>query len=88
MTRFAFRLTPVAFALATGACFATRSDVRILQEDMAAARAAMLKADSARAAQIAQVATTLGEVTDSVRSANARIARFQANAQRDLRSIQ
>ena len=88
MTRFALRLTPVAVALATGACFATRSDVRILQEDMAAARAAMLKADSARAAQIAQVATTLGEVTDSVRSANARIARFQANAQGDLRSIQ
>ena len=88
MTRFAFRLTPVALALATGACFATRSDVRILQEDMAAARAAMLKADSARAAQIAQVATTLGVVSDSVRSANARIARLQANAQGDLRSIQ
>ena len=88
MTRFAFRFTPVALALATGACFATRSDVRILQEDVAASRAAMLKADSARAAQIAQVVTTLGEVTDSVRSANARIARWQANAQGNLRSIQ
>ena len=88
MSRFAYRLTPVALALATGACFATRSDVRILQEDMAAARAAMLKADSTRAAQIAAVATTLGQVNDSVRSANTRIARMQANAQGDLRTIQ
>ena len=88
MNRFASRLAPVALALATGACFATRSDVRILQEDMASTRAAMLKADSARAAQLAQVATTLGEVSDSVRSANVRISRLQANAQGDLRSIQ
>lgn len=88
MTRFAHRLAPVALALATGACFATRSDVRILQEDVASARAAMLKADSTRAAQIAEVATTLGQVNDSVRSANARITRMQANAQGDLRTIQ
>src|SRR6186997_779033 len=65
MTRFAHRLAPVALALATGACFATRSDVRILQADMAAARAATLQADSTRAAQIAKVAATLGEVNDS-----------------------
>ena len=82
--RYAFRLAPVALALATGACFATRSDVRILQEDMAAASAAMLKADSARAAQIAQMATTLGQVTDSVRSANARIARMAGERARAI----
>ena len=88
MNRFALRLAPVALSLATGACFATRNDVRILQEDVASTRAAMLRADSARAVQIAQVAATLAEVTDSVRSANSRIARWQANAQGDLRSIQ
>src|SRR5215217_2183345 len=85
MNRFVFRLAPVALALATGACFATRSDVRILQEDVASTRAAMLKADSARAAQLAQVTTALGDVSDSVRSAN---ARMQGNAQGDLRNIQ
>jgi tol-pal system protein YbgF len=88
MTRFVTRLAPVALALATGACFATRSDVRILQEDVAASKAAMLKADSVHAAQIAQVATTLGEVTDSMRSANTRLARWQANTQGELRGIQ
>jgi len=82
------RFAPVALALATGACFATRSDVRILQQDVAAVRAATARADSARAAQIAEVASTLRVVTDSVRSANERVARFQANAQGDLRSIQ
>lgn len=93
MTRFSLRrapvaLAPVALALATGACFATRSDVRILQEDVASVRASTLRADSARAAQIAQVAATLGEVTDSLKSSNARLGRWQANVQGDLRSIQ
>jgi tol-pal system protein YbgF len=88
MIRFALRLAPVALALSTGACFATRSDVRILQEDLAASRAAMLKADSARGVQITQVASMLGEVNDSLRSANAKVARWQANAVGDLRGIQ
>jgi tol-pal system protein YbgF len=82
------RLAPVALALATGACFATRNDVRILQEDVASVRAATLRADSARAAQIAEVSATLRAVTDSVRSANERVARWQANAQGSLRLIQ
>ena len=82
------RLAPVALTLATGACFATRNDVRILQQDVAAVRAATARADSARAAQIAEVASTLRLVTDSVRAANERVARFQANAQGDLRLIQ
>ena len=88
MTRFALRLAPVALALATGACFATRSDVRILQDDITNFRAAQQKADSARAAQITQIVAMLGEVNDSVRSANARVSRWQANAQGDIRNIQ
>jgi tol-pal system protein YbgF len=88
MNHFALRLAPVALALATGACFATRSDVRILQDDITNFRAAQQKADSARAAQISQIVTMLGEVNDSVRSTNSRVARWQANAQGDLRSIQ
>ena len=88
MNQFALRLAPVALALATGACFATRSDVRILQDDITNFRAAQQKADSARAAQISQIVAMLGEVNDSVRSTNTRVARWQANAQGDLRSIQ
>jgi tol-pal system protein YbgF len=88
MNRIAVRLAPVVLALTTGACFATRSDVRILQQDVANVRASAAQADSARAAQIAQLATTLGLVTDSIRASSERLARLQANAAGDLRSIQ
>jgi len=88
MIRFALRLTPVALALATGACFATRNDVRILQDDITKFRASQQTADSARAAQLAQVTATLGQVNDSLRATSARMARWQANAQGDIRNIQ
>jgi len=88
MIRFALRLAPVALALATGACFATRNDVRILQDDITKFRATQQTADSARAAQLAQVAMTLGQVNDSLRATSARMVRWQANAQGDIRNIQ
>jgi tol-pal system protein YbgF len=88
MIRFALRLSPVALALATGACFATRNDVRILQDDITKFRASQQTADSARAAQLAQVTATLGQVNDSLRATSARMGRWQANAQGDIRNIQ
>src|SRR6476659_2425852 len=88
MIRFALRLSPVALALATGACFATRSDVRILQDDITKFRASQQAAESARVAQLAQVTATLGQVNDSLRATSARMARWQGNAQGDIRNIQ
>jgi len=88
MTRFALRLAPVALALATGACFATRNDVRILQDDITKFRTSQQTADSARAAQLAEVVATLGQVNDSLRVTSARMAKYQANAQGDIRNIQ
>ena len=88
MIRFALRLSPVALALATGACFATRNDVRILQDDITKFRASQQTADSARAAQLAQVTATLGQVNDSLRATSARMGKWQANAQGDIRNIQ
>ena len=87
MIRFALRLSPVALALATGACFATRSDVRILQDDITNFRASQAKADSARAAQIQQVIAMLGQVNDSLQSTNTRVSSWQADTRGDLRSI-
>jgi len=88
MIRFALRLSPVALALVTGACFATRNDVRILQDDITKFRASQQAADSARAAQLAQVTATLGQVNDSLRATSARMGKWQANAQGDIRNIQ
>jgi tol-pal system protein YbgF len=88
MIRIALRLAPAALALATGACFATRSDVRILQDDITKFRATQQQADSARAAQLAEVVAMLAQVNDSVKSANARVSRWQADARGDIRNIQ
>ena len=88
MTRFALRLAPVALALATGACFATRNDVRILQDDITKFRTSQQTADSARAAQLTEVVASLGQVNDSLRATSARMSRWQANAQGDIRNIQ
>ena len=94
------RLAPVAF-LATGACFATQNDIRILQNDIqvlqaeqASARAA---ADSARAAEarrnaefravIDQVVASLKSLGDSLNAANRRMTSFQGQVRGDLYNL-
>ncbi len=80
-------LTPLA-ALAVSGCFATRSDMRILQGDIAAFRTENARADSARARQIATVAASLGVVGDSLREVSTRLGRFQGDTRGDIRQIQ
>lgn len=79
-------LAPVAL-LSTGACFATRSDVRVLQGDILAFRQESARADSARARQIAALAATLGTVQDSLKDTGNRLARFQGDTRGELRSV-
>ena len=73
--------------LTTGACFATRSDVRVLQGDILAFRQETARADSARSRQIAMLASTLGVVNDSLRNTGNRLARFQGDTRGELRSV-
>jgi TolA-binding protein len=91
------RLTPVV-ALATGACFATRSDVQILQNDLrvlqaeqAGARAAADSAqraaarrDSITGAQLDQLLGALRIIRDSATATNVRLQRFQGEVREDL----
>jgi tol-pal system protein YbgF len=79
-------IAPVVL-LTTGACFATRSDVRVLQSDILAFRQESARADSARARQIAMLATSLGMVNDSLRDTGHRLARFQGDTRGELRSV-
>lgn len=83
-------LAPVVI-LTTGACFATRADVRVLQDDLRTVRAEMLAADSATQRKfeedLARVAALLAEVADTVKAANAVTNRLSADVQTDLRSI-
>jgi tol-pal system protein YbgF len=71
-------LAPVAL-LATGACFATRKDVAVLQGDIAALRADASRTDSARAAQVDRVLASLGSANDSLRALSSRSLRFQGD---------
>ena len=86
MTARMYRLLPVA-ALATSACFATRSDVRLLQSDVAASRAESARLDSAQSAQIASIAATLATIQDTLVAANRSLASWQANQVGELRSL-
>ena len=84
--RFFAILTPVVLSGTTG-CLASKGDIRLLQDEMRVTRtqvatgdSAILRADAARQAQLATLASTLDRVNDSLRVLTARFALFQANA--------
>jgi tol-pal system protein YbgF len=76
-----------ALAVASAGCFATRNDVRLLQADVAAARAAAARADTLRAQQLDRVAAQLGVVSDSLRAIASRAGRFEGDAREGLREV-
>lgn len=78
--------SPVAM-LVTGACFATRNDVRILQGDIQTVRLEAARADSMRARQLAAVQHALGTVADSLKDASERLTRYQGDTRGDLRAL-
>lgn len=89
MTHWLFRIAPVAF-LATGACFATRSDVQVLQNDLAIMRAEAAERELRQRAKIDSLLDALAVidvVNDSVRVANARMARFQSDMREELYAL-
>ena len=87
-------LTPVV-ALATGACFATRSDMQILQNDLrvlqleqraatdSALRAAARR-DSLVAVQLDQLLAAVRIMRDSAAATTLRLQRFQGEVREDL----
>ena len=76
-----------SLSVASAGCFATRNDVRLLQADIAAARAASARADTARAQQLDRVASQVGAVGDSLRAIAFRAGRFEGDAREGLREI-
>ncbi len=77
--------------MTAGACFATRSDVRVLQSDIgtlqaAAARAA--RADTAQSVQLRQIMQALGAVSDSLRAAAVTLHRFQGDVSMSIHSVE
>src|SRR5262245_22969864 len=85
-------IAPAALAVISSACFATRNDVRILQEDILSLRTLEMRQDSARARQLAALSTTLTTslnatllaVRDSVKDLGLRLTTFQGATRQDL----
>lgn len=82
---------PAALAVLSSACFATRNDVRILQEDILSLRTMQMRADSARARQLSDIAaslsTTIVTVRDSVKELGLRLVTFQGVTRQELYSL-
>ncbi len=81
-------LLPAAVAAGSLGCFATREDVQTLQTDMESMRAQTAHADSARQAQIASVASALGQANDTLRGLSARLTKWQGDVRGDLYTVQ
>jgi len=87
-------VAPLVLVAASG-CLATKSDIQLLQTEARASRsqsaegvAAILRADSVRGRQIAQLSATLDRLSDSLRTLTARFAAFQATANGEFATMQ
>jgi TolA-binding protein len=83
------RLTAVAPAvlIAAAGCLASKSDIRLLQDELIATRAQLASGDTAqlrqqenRRGEIAAISNKLDRMLDSLRSTASRLATFQATA--------
>jgi len=90
---FRLALAPVVI-LTTGACFATRNDLRIVHADVQAMRAERVAADSAVQEMIsevsrdlARVADALATLADSSKAHGASLYRLRNDVREDLQSI-
>ena len=84
MIRFLMRAAPVLALVAGTGCFATRSDLAVLQNDLSVTRGELLKADSARRAQLDRVIASMSATQDTLRSMNRRFTEFQAGVRTNL----
>jgi tol-pal system protein YbgF len=88
MLRFRVRrLVPLVVLVATGGCFATRGDVRIVQSDIAALRAELLKSQLAQHEALIQNRQMLERTGDSLSKVSARTVSIQGDLRGELRAI-
>jgi tol-pal system protein YbgF len=83
MSALVRRLAPVAL-VATGACFATQSDVRVLQTDVQTLRAERHRQDSLMLQRFDQLMASLRTTNDTVRALSDRVTRLQGDVRGDL----
>jgi tol-pal system protein YbgF len=82
-TRGLGRVSWLALPLLAG-CFATRSDLRIVQGDLLAIRSELLRADSSRTRQLVEIAQQLRGAQDSLMRLSGRSAKFEGDSREGL----
>jgi tol-pal system protein YbgF len=87
LSRRVWRLVPLVALMATGGCFATRGDVRILQGDIAAMRADVLKGQREQSEALALTQRLLAVASDSVAKISARTVTIQGDVRGELRVV-
>lgn len=83
----AWRLIPVVALVATAGCFATRNDVRIVQNDVAALRSEMLKSDVAQRDAMVQAMRIVAAISDSLTRISARTVGIQGDVRGEFRVV-
>ncbi|MEO7520501.1 MAG: outer membrane protein assembly factor BamD [Gemmatimonas sp.] len=82
-----FRILPLGALVAMGGCFATRSDVRVVQTDVASMRMEMVRSDAQIRADLAATTTLLRAAMDSLNQVGARTVSVQGDVRGETRSI-
>ena len=78
------RLVPILALALLPACFATRDDLVVIQQDIATTRAELLAADSARRNQLDRILASVTAAEDTIRTINRTFTNFQATVQTRL----
>lgn len=81
------RLVPLVVLVATGGCFATRGDVRIVQGDLAALRVELLKNQLEQREALTQTMRMLQVASDSLGKIGARTVSIQGDVRGEMRAI-
>lgn len=82
-----WRLVPLVALVATGGCFATRGDMRILQGDISAMRAELLQNQLEQKDALAQTQRLLAVASDSLARVSARTVGIQGDVRGEMRAV-
>lgn len=87
LKRNILRVTPLVAFLATGGCFATRGDVRIVQDDVLSLRKEMLQQQQQQQQSLTRVLNQLQVASDSIARVSSRTVGIQGDVRGEMRAI-
>jgi tol-pal system protein YbgF len=85
--RRVWRLIPLVALAATGGCFATRGDVRIVQTDIASLRAELVRNQQEQKEALTQTLRLLQVASDSLSRVSARTVGIQGDVRGEMRAV-